>query len=271
MDDTGDYPSVLSWKNTNRIQRGAPLANSEQDTPRVVARNPAIPLGEDPESPSSKILKVQIEKSDATTTSPLPDIVLKTKLESEVHRRYTLHFLSGPNSENAERERRRKAKERLGERRGEWRLQISLFKLLGQTGGSRFLSDFGITKQVHEATNLTSVVGTEGCMAPEVRGMFPLADMNIHSTGYTSAVDSSFSSQSTNRKGRISIFMDIVHQTHAKLSRALLLNYRPLLEPSCLMFWTTWNSRLQRGGLTQSVLDSEVQVVTNKLLAPIPS
>ncbi|KAK0611936.1 kinase-like domain-containing protein [Immersiella caudata] len=66
--------------------------------------------------------------------------------------------------------------------------------ILIQTPGPNWwvkIADFGITKRVHEATGLTSVVGTPAYMAPEVQGIYPLADANLdhRSAGYTSAVD----------------------------------------------------------------------------------
>ncbi|KAK0649170.1 kinase-like domain-containing protein [Cercophora newfieldiana] len=66
--------------------------------------------------------------------------------------------------------------------------------ILVQTPGPSWwvkIADFGITKRVHEATGLTTVVGTPAYMAPEIQGIYPLADFNagLQSKEYTSAVD----------------------------------------------------------------------------------
>jgi len=66
---------------------------------------------------------------------------------------------------------------------GDWKIADSVFRWWVK------IADFGITKRIHDATGLTSNVGTEGYMAPEVQGIYPLADLDIKETDYPFAVD----------------------------------------------------------------------------------
>lgn len=51
------------------------------------------------------------------------------------------------------------------------------------------IADFGITKRIHGSTDFRTVVGTEGYIAPEVKGIMPKETKGDRSGSYTYAVD----------------------------------------------------------------------------------